>query len=155
LPFIGVHRYITVYKRSGSTVVQKDARLVLDPHMRQSIAELLEMYPITSREKEDLNSERERSQTGHKNIGYLNTTIPQIPNTQINPEVAAFKKSLPVYLHNDQIINTINLNQVSANPPRYSFVHKVSVVTQKADSLHNPHVVVYVLPDLYIYIIKG
>lgn len=77
----GVNRYITIYKRIGSTIIQNDAKLILDSNMRCSITELFNSYPITSKEKEDLSCcpEKERSpQLTHKSMGHLNNGMAQV-----------------------------------------------------------------------------
>ncbi|KOB66533.1 putative mrna splicing factor atp-dependent rna helicase, partial [Operophtera brumata] len=76
----GVNRFITIYKRAGSSIVQNDAKLILDSNMRCTITELFNAFPITTKEKEDLSScpEKERSpQLAHKAMGQLNNGVAQ------------------------------------------------------------------------------
>ncbi|OWR51494.1 YTH domain-containing protein 2, partial [Danaus plexippus plexippus] len=111
----GVNRYITIYKRIGSTIVQNDAKLILDSNMRCSITELFNTFPITSKEKDDLSCcpEKERSpQLAHKSLGQLNNGVAQIPNTTYNPELVKFREKLPVYDQRQELLNAIQNNQV-------------------------------------------
>ncbi|XP_045500941.1 3'-5' RNA helicase YTHDC2-like [Colias croceus] len=111
----GVNRYMTIYKRIGSTIIQNDAKLILDSNMRCTITELFNAFPITSKEKEDLSCcpEKERSpQLAHKSMGQLNNGVAQIPNTSYNPELIKFREKLPVYEQRHELMNAINSNQV-------------------------------------------
>ncbi|KAJ8714380.1 hypothetical protein PYW07_002605 [Mythimna separata] len=111
----GVNRYLTIYKRVGSTIIQNDAKLILDSNMRCSIAELCNAFPITSKEKDDLSScpEKERSpQLTHKSMGQLNNGVAQVPNTQYNPDLLKFREKLPVYEQRQDLINAVLHNQV-------------------------------------------
>lgn len=111
----GVNRYITIYKRIGSTIIQNDAKLILDSNMRCTIKELLSAFPVTSKEKDDLSScpEKERSpQLTHKTMGQLNNGVAQVPNTQYNPDLVKFREKLPVYEQRQELINAILHNQV-------------------------------------------
>ncbi|XP_050669842.1 3'-5' RNA helicase YTHDC2-like isoform X6 [Leptidea sinapis] len=111
----GVNRYLTIYKRVGSTIIQNDAKLILDSNMRCTISDLFNAFPITSKEKEDLSScpEKERSpQLAQKAMGQLNNGVAQIPNTAYNPELMKFRERLPVYEQRHELISAINSNQV-------------------------------------------
>lgn len=111
----GVNRYITIYKRIGSTIIQNDAKLILDSNMRCTIAELCNAFPITSKEKDDLSScpEKERSpQLTHKSMGQLNNGVAQVPNTLYNPDLFKFREKLPVYEQRQDLINAVIHNQV-------------------------------------------
>ncbi|XP_013183775.2 3'-5' RNA helicase YTHDC2 [Amyelois transitella] len=111
----GVNRYLTIYKRLGSTIIQNDAKLILDSNMRCSIAELSNAFPITNKEKDDLSCcpEKERSpQLAHKTLGQLNNGVAQIPNTTYNPDLVKFRDKLPVYEQRQELINAITHNQV-------------------------------------------
>ncbi|XP_072938114.1 3'-5' RNA helicase YTHDC2-like [Epargyreus clarus] len=111
----GVNRYITIYKRVGSTIIQSDAKLILDSNMRCTISELFNAFPITNKEKDDLsvNGDKERSpQLAHKSLGQLNNGIALVPNTTYNPECMKFREKLPVYEQRQELINAITHNQV-------------------------------------------
>ncbi|XP_053612079.1 3'-5' RNA helicase YTHDC2-like [Plodia interpunctella] len=111
----GVNRYLTIYKRIGSTIIQNDAKLILDSNMRCSIAELSNAFPITNKEKDDLSCcpEKERSpQLAHKTLGQLNNGVAQVPNTTYNPDLVKFREKLPIYEQRQELINAITHNQV-------------------------------------------
>lgn len=59
----GPSRYLTVYKREGSSIVQADAVFQLVRPSRQHICTLLNKYPFTNKERENLLplTERDRS----------------------------------------------------------------------------------------------
>jgi hypothetical protein len=58
----GVNRYLTVYKREHSTIVQADAIIKLEKSSRQSIYNLIKKFPLDNKERRDLlpHTERER-----------------------------------------------------------------------------------------------
>lgn len=79
---------MTIYKRVGSTIIQNDAKLILDSNMRCSITELFNAFPITSKEKDDLSCcpEKERSpQLAHKTLGQLNNGVAQVTKCVSDP----------------------------------------------------------------------
>ncbi|XP_026498192.2 3'-5' RNA helicase YTHDC2-like [Vanessa tameamea] len=111
----GVNRYLTIYKRVGSTIIQNDAKLILDSNMRCVIKEVFNAFPITAKEKEDLSlsPEKERApQLIHKTLGQLNNGVAQIPNTTYNPDLLKFREKLPVYEQRQDLLNAILHNQV-------------------------------------------
>ncbi len=59
----GAGRYLTVYKREGSTIMQSDAVLALSPPSRKFALALLNQYPVTSKERQELlpPTDRERN----------------------------------------------------------------------------------------------
>lgn len=59
----GLNRYITVYKREGSTIVQDDAHFNLSRNSRSIIMGLLNKYPLSVKEKQDVMplTERDRN----------------------------------------------------------------------------------------------
>lgn len=50
----GANRFLTVYKREGSTIVQADAVIKLQKASKQSISNLLQAFPINHKECQDL-----------------------------------------------------------------------------------------------------
>lgn len=59
----GANRYVTVYKREGSTIVQADAVIKLQKSSRQGIYNLIQKFPLSNKERQDLlpPTERERN----------------------------------------------------------------------------------------------
>jgi len=58
----GINRFLTVYKREGSTIVQADAVIKLQKASKQSICNLTQTFPLNHKECQDLlpPTERER-----------------------------------------------------------------------------------------------
>lgn len=59
----GATRFLTVYKRDGSTIMQSDAGLKLSPAAREMAAVLLDSHPVTNKERQELlpPTDRERN----------------------------------------------------------------------------------------------
>lgn len=56
----GKNRFLTVYKREGSTIVQADAIIKLQKSSKQSIYALLNNFPLNHKECQDLLPPMER-----------------------------------------------------------------------------------------------
>ena len=65
----GSNRYITAYKKEGSTIVHADASFALQRSARQQVISLLHKYPLTNKERQELLplTERERQFTTEGN----------------------------------------------------------------------------------------
>ena len=50
----GQTRYITVYKKESSTLIQRDAVFQLSHNSRQNILNLVQRFPVTTKERQDL-----------------------------------------------------------------------------------------------------
>lgn len=50
----GMNRFLTVYKREGSTIVQADAVIKLRKPSKQSIYNLMQSFPLNHKECQDL-----------------------------------------------------------------------------------------------------
>ena len=59
----GAARFLTIYKRDGSTIMQSDAVLGLSPAAKKLASSLLAQCPVTAKERQDLlpPTDRERS----------------------------------------------------------------------------------------------
>nr|CAD7411820.1 unnamed protein product [Timema poppensis] len=114
----GATRYLTVYKREGSTIVQADAIFKLSRSSRQNIYQLVQKFPLTNKERQELLplTERDRIINNEvkdvKTLGRLMNGIPQVPSLSTNQELLPFRQSLPISSMRDEIINVINNNQV-------------------------------------------
>ena len=117
----GKNRFLTVYKRERSTIVQADAVLKLQKASRQSIYNLLQSFPLNHKECQDLLPpiERERPlstdvsvNTNTKAMGRLNNSVPQIPQLKTNFDVLNFRKSLPIFSVKEDVLNALDANQV-------------------------------------------
>lgn len=47
-------RFLTVYKKDGSTIMRKEAVLQLSEASHSAILHLLQRYPVTNKERQDL-----------------------------------------------------------------------------------------------------
>uniref|UniRef100_T1JES8 RNA helicase n=1 Tax=Strigamia maritima TaxID=126957 RepID=T1JES8_STRMM len=115
----GANRFLTVYKKEGSTIVQADAVFQLARVSRQHIISLLQRFPVTNKERQELLplTERDRllPEEGHeinRTTGRLNNGIPQVPPPRGHSELNSFRESLPVWKIKDEVINTIEQNQI-------------------------------------------
>lgn len=115
----GANRYLTVYKREGSSIVQADAVFQLVRSARTHICGLLHKFPLTNKERQELLplTERDRILNAevkdiNKNMGRLNNGIPQIPYHSVNHELLPFRQGLPVWGMRDEIVQTICGHQV-------------------------------------------
>lgn len=50
----GINRFLTVYKREGSTIVQADAVIKLQKTSKQNIYNLTHTFPLNHKEYQDL-----------------------------------------------------------------------------------------------------
>ncbi|XP_031779462.1 3'-5' RNA helicase YTHDC2 [Nasonia vitripennis] len=115
----GANRFLTVFKREGSTIVQADAVIKLQKTSRQVIYNLIKKCPLESKERRDLlpPTERERTvesevNTNTKAMGRLNNSIPQVPQLKTNYDVLNFRNSLTVVTKREEILHTLSTNQV-------------------------------------------
>ncbi|XP_015520709.1 3'-5' RNA helicase YTHDC2 [Neodiprion pinetum] len=115
----GTNRFLTVYKREGSTIVQADAIIKLQKSSRQGIYNLIQKFPLSNKERQDLlpPTERERIintevNTNTKAMGRLNGGIPQVPQLKTNMDVLPFRECLPVYNMREEIMQVLPSSQV-------------------------------------------
>ncbi|KAH0950534.1 hypothetical protein HN011_001845 [Eciton burchellii] len=115
----GINRFLTVYKREGSTIVQADAVIKLQKASKQNICNLTQTFPLNHKECQDLlpPTERERPlnndvNTNSKAMGRLNNSIPQVPQLKTNLDVLHYRKSLPIFNAREEILNALNNYQV-------------------------------------------
>uniref|UniRef100_A0A8D8YRQ8 Probable ATP-dependent RNA helicase YTHDC2 n=1 Tax=Cacopsylla melanoneura TaxID=428564 RepID=A0A8D8YRQ8_9HEMI len=122
----GAGRYLTVYKRDGSSIIQNDAVLVLSPSTLQLFNMVLSQCPVTVKDRNELLPlvERDRHLEGSKELALLNKSgpvssakaypgiVPVVPCFNTNPAVLKHKASLPVTQYKGHIMQTILKNQV-------------------------------------------
>ncbi|KAK6644023.1 hypothetical protein RUM43_000288 [Polyplax serrata] len=114
------NRFLTVYKREGSTIVQADAHFQLSRQSRQIVYNLLNKFPLTNRERQDLlpQTERDRiinpdSREINRALGRLPAGMAQVPPPPgCNQVLHGFRQTLPIWSQRDEIIRTIISNQV-------------------------------------------
>ncbi|KAG8185460.1 hypothetical protein JTE90_019719 [Oedothorax gibbosus] len=115
----GVTRFLTVYKKEGSTIVQDDATFEVGDSSQRHAAALLHKFPLTARERQELLPPTERDRIlgqdvreVSRNIGRLGSGIPMVPLRRCENEYTAFRQSLPIWNCQEEIIRTINSHQV-------------------------------------------
>jgi len=113
----GQNRYITVYKNEGSTIVSRDAMLSLSKESIDLMTSLLAKYPVNGRERADLRPITERTTnhrlvTSTRSVGRLASGQPKIPASWGGKTLLSRRKELPIWEFRENIINTINSNQV-------------------------------------------
>lgn len=117
----GANRYLTVYKKEGSTIVQADAVFELGRISRQHTVGVLQRFPVSARERQELlpPTERDRvigqetTRDVNRTTGRLTNGIPQIPTRRlIDSEYSAFRQTLPIWKSKDEIMQAILRHQV-------------------------------------------
>ncbi|XP_044006337.1 3'-5' RNA helicase YTHDC2-like [Aphidius gifuensis] len=115
----GANRFLTVYKREGSSIIQSDAIVKLQKPSKQIIINLIQKFPLNAKERQDLlpPTERERTLdnetiTNTKAMGRLNNSIPQVPQLKTNPDLVNFRKNLTVFNSRNKILEALETSQV-------------------------------------------
>ncbi|XP_055954066.1 3'-5' RNA helicase YTHDC2-like isoform X2 [Argiope bruennichi] len=116
----GANRFLTVYKKEGSTIVQADAVFELGHISRRHTLSLLQRFPITARERQELLPPTERDRIlgqesvrdVNRNIGRLGSGIPMVPPRKCDNEFTAFRQTLPIWNCQEEIIQMITCHQV-------------------------------------------
>uniref|UniRef100_A0A0K8SFC3 R3H domain-containing protein n=1 Tax=Lygus hesperus TaxID=30085 RepID=A0A0K8SFC3_LYGHE len=116
----GSSRYLTIYKREGSAIMQRDATMNLTPGSRTLLMTLLSKFPVTTRERQDCLPPVERCkdvyQEGKENsraLGRLSGGSAQVPAPSCNTALVPFRQSLPIFPLMDTLVQTINESQVT------------------------------------------
>uniref|UniRef100_A0A0N7ZAQ8 RNA helicase n=1 Tax=Scylla olivacea TaxID=85551 RepID=A0A0N7ZAQ8_SCYOL len=117
----GSSRYLTVYKKEGSTIMSKEALVTLADQTRSTILSLLHRCPVTNKERQDLLSATERDRLMNpelrdlsvlRSLGRLTPGPPQVPPPAAPSEVAAEARKLPVWGMREQLLAAVHHNQV-------------------------------------------
>lgn len=116
----GSGRYLTIYKREASAIMEKDATMSLTPASRTLMMSMLTKHPVTTRERQDCLPPAERCkdlyQDGKENsraLGRMTGGTPQVPPPSNSKAFAQFKASLPVTALQETIVQTVAENQVT------------------------------------------
>ncbi|CAG2221355.1 YTHDC2 [Mytilus edulis] len=111
-------RYLTVYKKEGSLATQSAASLHMVRNSRQQIHSLLQRFPLTSKERQDLLPKTERisvnevtKELNKTTIGKLNNGVAQIPPERGSSDLDTFRETLPVFKFKTEIMEAMNSNQ--------------------------------------------
>lgn len=120
--FIGDQRFLTIYKRDRSTIIQSDCSFNLTKASYQAIVNLLTTYPLSLKEKTDVKSETNSLRSGSPKVqhnkdfltnpGRLNNGFALVPTLSYNPELKSFRDSLPISQYKSEILDLINGHQV-------------------------------------------
>ncbi|KAI5692999.1 hypothetical protein M8J75_005593 [Diaphorina citri] len=104
----GSNRYLTIYKRDGSSIIQNDAVLSLSPSTLQIFNMVLSQCPVTVKD-------RNKDQTALSKVAAsskMYNIVPVVPAFQTNPAVLKHKATLPVSQYKNHIMQTVLKNQV-------------------------------------------
>ncbi|CAH1403730.1 unnamed protein product [Nezara viridula] len=116
----GSSRYLTIYKREASAIMEKDATMSLTPASRTLMMSMLTKHPVTTRERQDCLPPVERckdlyqdGKDGSRALGRMSGGTPQVPPPVTTKAYAQFRASLPVAALQDIIVQTVAENQVT------------------------------------------
>ncbi|XP_071513449.1 3'-5' RNA helicase YTHDC2-like isoform X3 [Panulirus ornatus] len=117
----GSSRYLTVYKKEGSTIMSSEAVVSLADATRSTILGLLQRCPVTNKERQDLLPATERDRLMNpelrdlsvlRSLGRLTPGPPQIPPPPSLSDLTAEARKLPIWSMRDQLLAAIHHNQV-------------------------------------------
>ncbi|XP_022100852.1 probable ATP-dependent RNA helicase YTHDC2 [Acanthaster planci] len=117
----GASRYLTLYKKEN-TKQGSVTTFDLTRDSRNESHGLLQRFPVTQKEKQELQPRMERRVFGvtggqardiPKTTGRLNNGIPQIPPRRAPSDLDVFRQTLPVYQMRDEILQMMNRHRVS------------------------------------------
>ncbi|XP_056099939.1 3'-5' RNA helicase YTHDC2 [Rhinichthys klamathensis goyatoka] len=115
----GSSRCLTVRKKDGTESARSVMTCGLTHNSKHMVQSLLQRFPITNKERSELQPRTERAvlaspDTGDKSrtSGRLSHGIPQVPHMRGPSELDCFRRSLPVYERQDELVQTIRENQV-------------------------------------------
>ena len=108
----GQTRYLTVFKKEGSTLLARDAELSLSDSCLRMCASLLQRAPVTSKERALLMpiQERERGCVA-PDVGGGVAQVQALP--MASEDLIASKESLPIFEKRDAVMAAINSSQVA------------------------------------------
>uniref|UniRef100_A0A673WHB1 YTH N6-methyladenosine RNA binding protein C2 n=1 Tax=Salmo trutta TaxID=8032 RepID=A0A673WHB1_SALTR len=117
----GSSRTLTI-RKDGSETAQSIMTFNLSHNSKHVVRSLLQRFPITNKECTDLlphterglsvASEAESSRDKNRTSGRLNNGIPQVPKMRGPSELDFFRRSLPVYERQEEIVQVIKDNRV-------------------------------------------
>ncbi|XP_073697034.1 3'-5' RNA helicase YTHDC2-like isoform X1 [Garra rufa] len=116
----GSSRYLTVKKKDGTEGSRSTMSCSLSHSSKHMVQSLLQRFPITSKERGELQPRTERavftspdaSDSKSRTSGRLSHGISQVPQKRGPSELDCFRRVLPVYERQEEIIKTIRENQV-------------------------------------------
>ena len=119
----GQTRYLTVFKKEGSTLLARDAELSLSDSCLRMCASLLQRAPVTAKERALLMPVQERERGcvapeiggggGGRSMGRLGGGVAQVPALPMaSEELIASKESLPIFDKRGAVMAAVNSSQV-------------------------------------------
>ncbi|CAH1253699.1 YTHDC2 [Branchiostoma lanceolatum] len=117
----GSNRYLTIFKKDSRGIGLGTATFSLCRSARHHTHTLLQRFPITGRERQELMPRTERgigeghSRDGNRATGLngrLNNGIQQVPPPRTQSDYDNFRRTLPVAVLQEVIVKTVNENQV-------------------------------------------
>ncbi|CAJ1070962.1 '-5' RNA helicase YTHDC2 isoform X2 [Xyrichtys novacula] len=118
----GSKRFLTIRKKDGSDKPRPTMPLSLSPNSLFFIRSLLQRFPLSSRERLDLqpgtksglspSSQSDGSSGRNRATGGLNNGVPVVPLRRNPTELDAFRCSLPVHERQEEILQLIRDNRV-------------------------------------------
>ncbi|XP_060076466.1 3'-5' RNA helicase YTHDC2-like [Ylistrum balloti] len=115
----GSGRFLTVTKKEGCLSSQSSASFYLARNSRQQILNLLQRYPVSSKERQELKPRVDRNQPNDvckelnkTTIGKLNNGVAQVPPAHCDSDLKSFREGLPVFKHKQKILDALNSNRI-------------------------------------------
>ncbi|CAK6975730.1 '-5' RNA helicase YTHDC2 [Scomber scombrus] len=118
----GLNRFLTIRKKSGSDKPRPAMPLILSHNSSYFIRSLLQRFPITSKERTDLqpssssgmsvSAESDNSYDKNRASGRLNNGIPMVPRRRSPSDLDSFRCSLPVHERQEEIVQLIKESRV-------------------------------------------
>uniref|UniRef100_A0A672ZSK1 RNA helicase n=1 Tax=Sphaeramia orbicularis TaxID=375764 RepID=A0A672ZSK1_9TELE len=115
------NRFLTVRKKNGSEKPRPNMALNLSHKSLHFIRGLLQRFPLTNREHAELNSRSCMSMATeasdndidkYRGSGGLKNSIPSVPHRRRPSELDSFRRSLPVFERQEEIVQLIRENRV-------------------------------------------
>ncbi|XP_061172936.1 3'-5' RNA helicase YTHDC2-like isoform X2 [Saccostrea echinata] len=115
----GNNRILTISKKELNQTQASASSVKIIRNSRQQICNLLQRFPLTTKERQELMPQMERSQAfdtsreaAKATIGKLNNGVAQVPPPRASTELDAFRNTLPVFKHKEEIIHSISSNRI-------------------------------------------
>ncbi|KAK3527693.1 hypothetical protein QTP86_034156 [Hemibagrus guttatus] len=119
----GIHRFLTLWKKDRPESGQSIMTFNLTHKSKHVVQNLLQRFPITSKERTDLLQDTERGlhvlpeaagngKDKNSTRGQLKNSLPQVPQRRSPSVLECFRRALPVYERQEEIVTTIKENQV-------------------------------------------
>ncbi|KAA0717455.1 putative ATP-dependent RNA helicase YTHDC2 [Triplophysa tibetana] len=116
----GSGRYLTVRKKDGTEMARSVMTCDLTHNSKHVVRNLLQRFPITGKERTELLPRTERAvftsrdsaDSKSRTSGRLSHGISQVPQKRSPSELDGFRRVLPVFERQEEIVQTIKGNQV-------------------------------------------